>query len=300
MSLNAKSTRWWVILLVLVVGAVLDFALMSPPAAELLRGLARGSHGVLLPPLVMNTVTLAIVVGGLIVWTGRLRGSDLGLASKKIVPALLMTLCLWLLLHALALGFNLAEGQPLAWDEQWSARSAYMLGRILADFLGVALCEEIVFRGFLLTQLRLKLDPLLGGRRWMALGLALGLSQVVFAIGHLPYLCYHQGAPWAELPRSLLMLFFWGILFALVYVRTGNLLISVGLHGLVNTPALLLEAPGSVVGTSIVLVPLFYLLVAWLRQWRAARSAAHVTAEAEKERSSPSARPRTPPAADRR
>ena len=196
------------------------------------------------------------------------------------MAALIVTFCLWLVLHALVLGVALAEGQAPAWSEQWSARPALAVGRILADFLGVALCEETVFRGFLLTQLRLKFDRLLGGRRWPALAVALGLSQVVFALGHLPYLCYHHGTPAAELPDGLLMLFVWGVLFALVYVQTGNLLISVGLHGLVNTPALALEAPGGIATTGLVSLALSYLLVSVLLQWRARRSVARASAHA--------------------
>ena len=271
--MNARATSWWVILLVPVVGAALDLALMSPPAAELLRAIARGTHLLLLPPLVMNAVTLTLVVGVLIVWAGRLHGRDLGLAPKKLMPALLAMLCLWLVLHALVVGFKLAEGEGLSWDEGWSTRPTLMVGRILADFVGVALCEEIVFRGFLLTQLRLKFDNLLQGRPWLTFGLALALSQVVFALGHLPYLCYHHGTPVAELPGSLLVLFMWGLLFALVYVRTGNLLIGVGLHGLVNTPALLLEDSDASATTGLVLLALSYLVVSGSLQWRARRSA---------------------------
>ena len=83
MSLNARATSWWVILLVPVVGAALDLALMSPPAAELLLTIARGTHGLLLPPLMMNAVALPIVIGGLIVWAGGLRWRDLGLAPGR-------------------------------------------------------------------------------------------------------------------------------------------------------------------------------------------------------------------------
>ena len=52
-----------------------------------------------------------------------------------------------------------------------------------------------------------------------------------------------------------------GLLFALVYVRTGNLFVTIGLHALVNDPVLLVDAGG------VVLVPILLVVLTILVAW---------------------------------
>ena len=69
------------------------------------------------------------------------------------------------------------------------------------------------------------------------------------------------GVKVGDLPVFLAAPFVLGVLFALIYARTGNLFVTIGLHALVNDPVLLVNAGG------VVLVPLllvvFAILVAW-------------------------------------
>jgi hypothetical protein len=60
-------------------------------------------------------------------------------------------------------------------------------------------------------------------------------SQVVFALFHLPNRLYQGLAPGA-IPGNLAFVFVSGVLFALVYLRTGNLFVAVGVHALGNAP----------------------------------------------------------------
>ena len=97
-------------------------------------------------------------------------------------------------------------------------------------------------RGFLFPQLCLKLRRHLGGS---ATGFvdALLLSQAFFALIHIPHRIV-EGLPLAQYPSNLLLVMTWGIIYALVYWRSGNLLLAAGAHALSNAPTLLLGDGG--------------------------------------------------------
>ena len=88
-----------------------------------------------------------------------------------------------------------------------------------------ALWEETAFRGFLLPQLYLKLS----GHRWVRLWGALLLSQIVFAAAHIPAHVMIRHLTGLPLLRMLLLQGFAGILLGLLYLRTRNLWIAIGI-----------------------------------------------------------------------
>ena len=53
-----------------------------------------------------------------------------------------------------------------------------------------------------------------------------------------------------------------GVVIALVYLRTGNLLLVVGLHALVNAPMLLVEPPGAWLAPAAVFAAMLLAIVA--------------------------------------
>ena len=109
----------------------------------------------------------------------------------------------------------------------------------------------------------------------MRLVLALLVSQGLFALSHVPNRIYLGMKP-DEIALDLLMLLGWGTLYALIYLRTNNLFIVVGIHALGNTPTTLfatvpaLSGDGAsvliytlVIGISL----LFGLSRLWTRAW---------------------------------
>ena len=99
-------------------------------------------------------------------------------------------------------------------------------------------------------------------------------SQLIFAASHLPghLLIRHLtgGALWTQ----LLLQGIAGALLLLIYLRTRNLWIAVGLHGLANAPTPLV--PGTVSWE----VPLLVLLIGW--PWLARRREHHGLARVER------------------
>jgi membrane protease YdiL (CAAX protease family) len=120
-------------------------------------------------------------------------------------------------------------------------------------FLGAALYEEIAFRGFLYPQLYLKFRGSHRVRFWTALL----VSQLLFAIGHVPAHLMIRHLSGRGLWTTVILQGLIGVVLLLLYLRTRNLWISVGIHGLVNAPTPLLEGT---IGPAVFLV---VLLTGW-------------------------------------
>ena len=84
---------------------------------------------------------------------------------------------------------------------------------------GVAIGEETVFRGYLLTGLNKAWG------KWVALG----VMTVIFGLFHLP--AYIEGGMQSgTLTLAILLASLFGLLFSLIYLRTGSLWLPVALH----------------------------------------------------------------------
>ena len=202
--------------------------------------LERATRGLVTSTLVVNLVGLAIVGGGVVLGLGRLRPEDVGLRRSDAGRALALLLALWLAALAAALARAwVGQGEP-APNPQWARRGILaVLGLLLAQLLGNALLEELGFRGFLMSQLRLRLAWVPGPRRRLAAAVA--VSQGLFALMHVPNRL-REGAAGFELVGSVAVAFALGVLLAALYLRTGNLLLVVGIHSLMNAPTLLVES----------------------------------------------------------
>ena len=120
-------------------------------------------------------------------------------------------------------------------------------------FAATAMWEELAFRGFLLPQLYLKLP----GQHWARLWGALLLSQIVFACAHIPAHIMLRHLWGSALLQMLALQGFAGVLLGLLYFRTRNLWIAIGIHGLANAPTPL---TGGALGWEL---PLVFLIAAW-------------------------------------
>ena len=93
-------------------------------------------------------------------------------------------------------------------------------------WIGAAICEEIIFRGFLIGRL----ESAFGGASRAATTAAVLLSSAVFGAAHA-----YQG------PTGMLITGVLGLLFAIVYVAAGrNLWFNIVVHGVYDTLSLAL------------------------------------------------------------
>ena len=235
---DVRRTSGWVIALAIVVApvlAVLANQVVVPrhwtsPISHATDGLVNGN-------LQYNLFALALEVGCIMIWAGRLRLSDLGLRSRDLWPAALSTLALWTLLNIGVAASWLLQGQPLTSDPSWTKPST-AVGKLIGQLFGNALAEETVFRGFLTVQFIILLRRF--GRFSAVAGVI--LAQAIFALVHVPMLL-RTGVQWRQMPSILTLLFIVGAMLACIYALTRNLFVAVGAHALNDAVTLIFASP---------------------------------------------------------
>lgn len=258
---KVRETTWQALPLAVVVYAGLALVISGfypGRVGQALEDLRTATSGLVAPALVANLLVLSII--GLVIFgIGRLRPSDVGCQAPAVGPALLVIVAYWIAMQGvLALVVTFGDG-PLVWHQEWQ-RPGFVAGDLLGQFLGTALIEEMVFRGFLLPQFYLKASRRC---RWgVALVIALLGSQMAFALSHIPHDHFVRNLAGRELLVEQFLRFVPGLLYAAAYLVTRNLFVCVGLHAILNQPASLVQVSGEAAQT-VWFVLLLVLLVAW-------------------------------------
>ncbi|ELZ88317.1 abortive infection protein [Haloferax sulfurifontis ATCC BAA-897] len=228
---------------------------------SLTRSIVDATDGFVQPTLLLYLPVLLLVVGGVMLWVGRLRLRDLSLRRGDLRTGVVVTVGVWLLMQVVGIVALLWAGEPIRLNDTWLTGGALAaIGALVAQLFGNALYEEVVFRAFLLNQFRHKLRRrLTTAPRWSVL-LALVASQAVFALIHVPSRLVGDGLTLGQLGPTLVLLFVWGTLLAVVYYRTGNLFVTIGIHAFMNAPTMLVGPPDAGVLTAIALGALIAVL----------------------------------------
>jgi membrane protease YdiL (CAAX protease family) len=207
-------------------------------AGDTFRPLNSATGGLVTGSLVVNLGFIAVLVGAIILRVGGLRPYDIGLIGRNIAPGAALTLAFWLVAQSVHLIAGLLYHGTIALHPHWALPgAAFVLGLLLSQVFGNALFEEIAYRGFLFPQLYLRFLSL-RAHPWGRFLLALVVSQMLFALSHIPNRIY-LGMMADEIALDLVMLFGWGLLYTLLYLRTDNLFLVVGVHALGNAPTTL-------------------------------------------------------------
>jgi len=247
---STRETGWIVMAFAAVAqvasSVFVNTVLFQGSVFALLRHIRATTGGLIGPNLVANLVPLLFVVGLVIFAIGRLKPGDVGWVRAKLVPALLITLGLWVGVQ-MVLAVIAASGEGrIALHQAWVRPGAgFVLGGVLGQMFGNALAEETVFRGFFFPQLYKKFGKRLG--RASAVVLAALVSQVGFALIHIPNRLLFKGVVGPELIADQVKLVVAGLIFLAIYYVTKNLLVAVGLHAIANYPAPLIQASDGVV-----------------------------------------------------
>ncbi len=239
-------------------------------AGNTFRPLASATGGLFTGSLLANLVFIVLLVGLLMLHFGRLRPYDVGLIPRHVAFGVVFTLGIWALAQVVQLIGGLITYGSVTLSGEW-INPGFMIGMVLTQILGNALFEEIAYRGFLFPQMYLRLTRL-RARPWARLMVAVLISQGLFALSHIPNRIYLGMKP-GEIAVDLLMLLGWGALYTVIYLRTDNLFIVVGVHALGNTPTTLFTAAPllSGDGASIVIYILVIVLLFGLPLLRARR-----------------------------
>lgn len=251
-----RETSWPVIAAIILLAAGYPVLIWSNRKFVLTvaQPIVDTTGGLVQPTLLVYLPVILVVIGGVMLWAGRLRLRDLSLRRDDLRTGVVVTVGVWLLMQVVGVAVLLWTGEPVQLNETWLAGGALAaIGAFVAQLFGNALYEEVVFRAFLLNQFRHTIQRrLTTAARWSVL-LALVASQVVFALIHVPNRLVGEGLALEQLGPTLLLLFVWGTLLAVVYYRTGNLFVAIGVHAFMNTPTMLVGPPDAGILTVIVL-----------------------------------------------
>lgn len=259
-----REASWTTIVAVVIAGvaAVTLFHLVLTTIPDVLAPVYDATGGLVDVTLLANVTFIVVIVWGIVLQFGDLRPRDIGLVREDIPPGIGVTVGTWILVQVTGVVALILQGESLVLADSLVRFGILpVIGGFVGQIFGNALYEEIVYRAFLLPQFAKKLaGPSWSGSPRTAFLLALLVSQAVFTLIHVPGRLA-AGVEAGNLPVFLAAPFVLGVLFALVYARTGNLFVTVGLHALVNDPVLLVDAGG------VALVPLLLVVLAILSAW---------------------------------
>jgi membrane protease YdiL (CAAX protease family) len=214
--------------------------------SEIWRPLREASIGLVYPGLIVGLVALALIVGVTLIAIGRYRPREFGLELAKLPDAIVYTLFVWTMMQLLAIALcRLAGESPQLAPALDGNGAGNLAGALVAQLFGNALCEEVLFRGFLFMQLGILFCRWLPDRPRIALVAAAFVSSIAFAIAHLPHRYWINGgyADWSALAMDQGWLVVWGCVYCWLYARTDNLLFVVGVHALANARTMVITAP---------------------------------------------------------
>ena len=236
---RAREQSWLLILLVIVVAAGMTlltnlvffrYGTFAP--------VYQATSGLLNATLLACLIYLAVLVGLVMMVVGRMRPAEFGVVAGQIGAGVFVLVVVWVALNLVTGAAALLAGQGLAWEARWTEYGVLaMLGSLIGQIFGNALLEEIEYRGFLLPQFGHKLRAL-ADRPRLRVVLAVLIMAVIFSVSHIPNRIFHNQPfdDWA-------LLIGFGVWFAVIYLRTGNLFVAVALHALHNAPTLLFASP---------------------------------------------------------
>jgi membrane protease YdiL (CAAX protease family) len=231
LSILAFAIALYIALVLLVVFVLFPSGILNAFAAP--------TRGLITATLVANFIFLAIIVGLVLCLVGGLRLSDLGLRGSDVPIAAVLTISVWIGVNAIEGAWQAVADGGVSWSGEWQRLGATaLIGALLAQVFGNALYEEILFRGVVLRQSywRLEMTRL---TNLQALAIAIAVSQSLFALIHLPILLSGGMSIIVAFSR-LPAIFVAGTAFAVLYARSDNLMLCVGIHALANKPTLLL------------------------------------------------------------
>jgi membrane protease YdiL (CAAX protease family) len=208
--------------------------------------------------LILNTLLILGPIVGVLLWYEKLSLQDIGIAWRKLPFAMLLWVGIWLLIQAIELVAGLLLRGNAEIDPAWGGGGLAIIALLVGHLLGTALYEEMAFRGFLLRQCFVSLDRWMKNRQVLSTALAILVSQLAFTLLHAPWKLLTQD--WSmtmvgELSGVLLT----GIIYSLLYLRTDNLFLVMGVHALGNAPTSLITPT---IGTPSLL--LLFIVVIWI------------------------------------
>lgn len=263
---TVKPVAFWILILAIAyqfANAILVHYVFFP--SEMFHPLHRATGGIIHATF-QGYVLLTIVTGFFICYLGGLRAKDFALFSKKILPAIGLTLFAWGMIHTIPF----LEGRALQinsdWDTLEAARHRFS-EFFMSQLFGNALYEELFFRAFLISQLTLFFLKKMTSTP--AILFAIICSCIIFALVHIPAWLINGTSIEVILLEDLPGFFLRGLAYVVIFLLTKNIFVAVGIHALSNASPDIFANIGQNREREFVVVLLIYFFLRWCyRKWR--------------------------------
>ena len=171
-------------------------------------------------------------IGVVLFLIGRLRSIDLGIDPRLILPAIITLVLLWSIAQlfwgsiALLWTGEITPRNPLPGLAGTPGFKALLLG---------SPCEELLMRGFFMLQFYMIARTRFSTTPHIAAAVSIAAAAVLFASLHIPRLVMY-GALLPEVTSFMFRSFLVGIFLGIIFARSGNIFVAMGLHCYVNLP----------------------------------------------------------------
>jgi membrane protease YdiL (CAAX protease family) len=223
-------------------------------------------EGAICRTLVLNALLIVAPIGGVLLWYEKLSLRDIGIVWRKLPFAMLLGVGIWLLVQGIELAAGLLLRGSAGIDPAWRGGGLAIVGLLAVHLFGTALYEEVAFRGFLLRQCLLRFHRWTKNRQALSKAMAILVSQLAFALFHVPWKLVTQG--WsADTMGELCGVLVTGIIYSLLYLRTNNLFLVMGVHALGNAPTSLLTPTVGTPNLLLLFMVLIWILWPRMKEW---------------------------------
>lgn len=200
------------------------------------------SSGLLNINLLTSAILIISTIYMLLIKIGPFRWVDLGASEPQVrIPlAIISFFVMWGAMQVTIVFYLISAGQEIEFADYWlNDGLLFSLGLIIGHLFGNALFEELGFRAFFFPQMDYAFKQLTNQKT--ALLSALILSQILFALVHLPIRIYNDDSL-DVIPFVFLTIYGIGLCF--VYIRTRNIFLAITTHALLNFNIPLFDSKG--------------------------------------------------------
>lgn len=253
---------WFIVLAIVVYMAMAYLVNIVATPSQLLPSLPAAT-GYVVSKTFLNAIPFIIVVGSLLVLVGRFRWNDLGFSFQKLLSALAWVCGTWIVAQLFFLLVHLGE---VSLDPDWQRMGIRNISNLVTgQLLGNSLVEEVFWRAFMISQLVL---VLVHGMKWSfskAIGWAIIVVAILFALSHLPHDVANDRSVQQVIGMQVARLA-GGLAFAGIFLLSRNIFVAIGLHGLVDVPLSLFEVNAEQMSAFMALAPFLVLATLAIRR----------------------------------
>ncbi len=217
----------------------------------------RRTGGIVTDLFLADAVRVVVLVVLVLLVVGRIAPAAIGLEKEKLPRGVIIVAAVWGLVQIAVATSSLLRTGMVALHGGWADQGLRPVAEFLTSLGGEAFFQEVFWRGYVLAFLVERF-----GRRWsdpsLGAALAIILSQTLYAAFEIPGQI-DAGMPVERLPVTLILLTLTGTYFALLYLRTENLWVAIGVHALSLT-ALPLFHPAGDASRVVILVAAILLI----------------------------------------